>query len=63
VQRSGGRYDPETDRWTATTNQAAPSARSLHTAIWTGDSMLVWGGSESEPFGVLGDGGLYHPPR
>jgi N-acetylneuraminic acid mutarotase len=41
---TGGRYNPTTDRWTATSLTGAPAARSLHTAIWTGSEMIIWGG-------------------
>ena len=33
---TGGRYDPSTDSWTATSTASAPSARGGHTAVWTG---------------------------
>ena len=33
---TGGRYDPATDTWTPTSTVGAPSARSYHTAVWTG---------------------------
>jgi len=32
---TGGRYDPVTDTWTATSTVGAPLARSYHTAVWT----------------------------
>ncbi len=38
---TGGRYDPTTDTWTATSLGGAP--RELHTAVWTGEKMIVWG--------------------
>ena len=41
---TGGRYDPNTDNWTATSTTNAPEARSNHTAVWTGSEMIVWGG-------------------
>jgi len=41
----GGRYNPGTDSWTATSIAGAPAARNLHTAVWTGSEMIVWGGS------------------
>ena len=41
---TGGRYDPGTDSWTATSITNAPDARHLHTAVWTGSEMIVWGG-------------------
>jgi N-acetylneuraminic acid mutarotase len=62
---SGGRYDPIADSWAPTSLQGAPHARELHTAVWTGDRMLVWGGTYVEPdagatsFPV--DGGRYDP--
>src|SRR5207253_1493057 len=38
--------DPCTDdTWTATNTTNAPTARSEHTAVWTGSEMIVWGGS------------------
>jgi hypothetical protein len=42
---TGGRYNPTADTWVATTRSNAPSARGLHTALWTGSEMIVWGGS------------------
>src|SRR5438046_1665961 len=42
---TGGRYNPNTDSWTATATTNAPSARYHHTAIWTSSQMIVWGGS------------------
>jgi hypothetical protein len=39
----GAGYDPATDGWWNL--PAAPLApRQLHTAVWTGDRMVVWGG-------------------
>ena len=64
---SGGRYNPETDTWTATSLALAPSIRQHHTAVWTGSKMIVWGGvgPGKVPPGVgtddLGDGGVYDP--
>ena len=54
---TGGRYDPATDTWMATSTLGAPSARYLHTAVWTGSEMVVWGGAAGG--GVLGNGGRY----
>ncbi|HEV8337815.1 MAG TPA: hypothetical protein VGR67_15490 [Candidatus Polarisedimenticolia bacterium] len=45
---SGGRYSPASDGWVPTGVGAnLPSARSGHTATWTGNRMFVWGGSGS----------------
>ena len=41
---TGGRYNPSTDSWTATSTTNAPAARESHTAVWTGSEMIVWGG-------------------
>ena len=43
---TGGRYNPSTDSWTATSTTNAPAARVDHTAVWTGSEMIVWGGSD-----------------
>src|SRR5213075_3219627 len=56
---TGGRYDPATDSWTATSTTNAPEARYLHTAVWTGTRMVVWGGQGDG--GVLNTGGRYNP--
>ena len=41
---TGGRYNPGTDSWTATSTTNAPEARYSHTAVWSGSEMIVWGG-------------------
>src|SRR5205823_3880478 len=41
---TGGRYNPGTDSWTATTTIGAPSPRGANTAVWTGNQMVIWGG-------------------
>src|SRR5438132_929245 len=47
------------DTWTATSTTSAPAARELHTAVWTGSEMIVWGGLSSG--GRLNTGGRYNP--
>jgi hypothetical protein len=42
---TGGRYNPGTDSWTATSTTDVPDARYGHTAVWTDNEMIVWGGS------------------
>ena len=44
VSNTGGKYYPGTDSWTATSTTNAPDARYLHTAVWTGSEMIIWGG-------------------
>ncbi|MBI3950985.1 MAG: hypothetical protein HY314_11085 [Acidobacteria bacterium] len=56
---TGGRYNPATDTWTATSSSGAPNARSFHTAVWTGSEMIVWGGSAGT--NAVNTGGLYCP--
>ncbi|HKP02318.1 MAG TPA: hypothetical protein VJU77_03065 [Chthoniobacterales bacterium] len=53
---TGGKYNPVTDSWTATSTANAPSARGGHTAVWTGTEMIIWGG----PTGAI-PGGRYNP--
>ena len=54
---AGGRYDPDTDSWTATSTTDAPDGRYRHTAVWTGNQLIVWGG-KLFPTG-LSTGGRY----
>src|SRR5437879_5095082 len=41
---TGGKYNPATDSWIATSRTNAPTGREFHTAVWTGSEMIVWGG-------------------
>jgi hypothetical protein len=50
---SGGCTD---DTWTPTSTANAPVGRWLHTAVWTGTEMIVWGG-----FTSVNTGGRYNP--
>ena len=50
----GARYDPETDSWTPTTLEGAPSPRTTQ-GVWTGSEMIVWGGEFDS------SGGRYDP--
>jgi len=56
---TGGRYNPGTDSWTATSTTNAPSARWDQKAVWTGSEMIVWGGSDDMNY--LHTGGRYDP--
>ncbi len=55
--RTGGRYDPDLNQWTATSIATAPTARRFHTAVSTGETMIVWGG-DAGPF-ALDSGSIY----
>jgi hypothetical protein len=57
---SGGRYDPTgSGTWTPTSMGSGPSPRTSHTAVWTGNVMIVWGGFNGAQ--MLNDGGRYDP--
>ena len=56
---TGGKYNPSTDSWTATSTTNAPTGRQSHTAVWTGSEMIVWGGAGTS--GFLNTGGRYNP--
>jgi hypothetical protein len=55
---SGGRYNPSTNSWVPTTTIGAPDPRHVHTAVWTGSEMIVWGGEFGNYFNT---GGRYNP--
>src|SRR5881227_3047468 len=54
-RNTGGRYNPSTDSWAATSTTNAPPGRLGPTAVWTGSEMIVWGGDD------LNTGGRYNP--
>jgi N-acetylneuraminic acid mutarotase len=60
---TGGRYNPSTDSWTATSTSNVPHARWAHTALWTGTEMIVWGGFNDDPpfITIFNNGGKYNP--
>ena len=59
VDSTGGRYNPSTNSWQATSTANAPGPRQDHTAVWTGTEMIVWGGQDTTS--VLNTGGRYNP--
>jgi hypothetical protein len=55
-------YDAATNTWRDAATERAPSPRVMHTAVWTGREMIVWGGLEGWRNAAiedrpLGDGG------
>jgi len=56
---TGGRYDPATDSWDPTATDDAPPETHSHTAVWTGNRMIVWGGVQS--YNPENSGGQYDP--
>jgi N-acetylneuraminic acid mutarotase len=65
VYGDGGRYDPVSDTWTPIPASLpnSPSQRWLHTAVWTGSEMIVWGGVPGFTGATeyLRDGARYNP--
>jgi hypothetical protein len=61
----GGRYDPVANSWTPTSANGAPPARRLHTAVWTGAEMILFGGANGTGDGSVsfGDTWSYTPGR
>src|SRR5436305_2824952 len=45
---TGGRYDPATNSWTATSTGNVPTGRYEHAAVWTGTEMIIWGGYDAD---------------
>lgn len=45
--------------WSVISATGAPSARSGHTAVWSGGELLIWGGQSGGA--ALGDGAAYSP--
>jgi N-acetylneuraminic acid mutarotase len=58
---TGGRYNPITDSWLATSTTNAPAPRAQHSAVWTGSEMIVWGGSGCGDNCFFNNGGRYNP--
>jgi hypothetical protein len=55
----GGVYDPSSGgSWSAVATNNAPDSRAFHSAVWTGDIMIIWGGKTSV---ALKTGGVYDP--
>ena len=46
----GGRYNPTSGSWVAMSTSGAPNGRMEHTAVWTGNEMLIWGGYNDNRF-------------
>jgi hypothetical protein len=55
----GALYDPMSKTWSPMSTTNAPSPRFGHTAVWTGQDMIVWGGYSTN--GIVGAGAIYTP--
>jgi hypothetical protein len=61
---TGARYDPAAGAWTPISGMGAgflPDVRTNHSAVWTGNRMIIWGGTDPEAFGAMNDGGIFDP--
>ncbi|HEY7160258.1 MAG TPA: Ig-like domain-containing protein, partial [Acidobacteriota bacterium] len=56
IFNDGGRYDVSNNSWTSVSLQNAPSKRYLHSAVWSGSEMIVFGGINGS-----NSGGRYDP--
>lgn len=56
-------FEPESRRWQGAHSQFGPSSRENHSAVWTGSSLIIWGGSVNQVGNrqVFGDGGIFYP--
>ena len=43
-QQGGGKYEPAANRWSSLPANPLEIGQFLHTAVWTGSEMIVWGG-------------------
>jgi hypothetical protein len=59
-RRDASTYDPRADIWTPIQAEEIPESRRLHTAVWTGQEMLIWGGAGGSNT-VYDDGVRYAP--
>ncbi|RKH78008.1 hypothetical protein D7Y27_20325 [Corallococcus sp. AB004] len=62
VCSDGAAYDPATDTWAPLRTEGAPSARTGHVSVWTGNALFIWGGmGASGSDAPLSDGALWVP--
>jgi hypothetical protein len=59
--QTGGLFDPATNTWTQTSLNTVPEGRTLHTAVWSGTQMLVFGGVGTALTSPVKTGGIYDP--
>ena len=50
---TGGIYDPVSDTWVSTSTTNAPVGRYLHSCVWTGSKLIVWGGSNTSWYNII----------
>ncbi|TET37753.1 MAG: hypothetical protein E3J72_05120 [Planctomycetota bacterium] len=60
ITDSGGIYNPDNNTWRQTSTAGlCPSSRESHSAVYTGNSMILWGGSDF--YDLFNSGGIYFP--
>lgn len=52
--------NPELERFRGISSKSSPEARWNHTAVFTGHSMIVWGGAKSRS-NYINSGGIFYP--
>ncbi len=58
----GAFYRANDGVWMSVSHEGAPTARAGHTAVWTGETMVIWGGRLEGPiFAEIDHGGEYNP--
>ena len=57
--KTGSRYNPTSNSWTATSTLNAPKGQGTQTGVWTGSRMIVWGVTTDSYLRVTG--GVYDP--
>lgn len=53
-------YEPNADVWTSLCVKGSPSWRNRFTAVWTGDSLIIWGRNKLDG-SYFNDGYIFHP--
>jgi hypothetical protein len=61
-------FDPEAQRWEGFSSKQDPAKRRFHSAVWTGSSLIIWGGHSQDVtargqgrYPMLNDGGIFYP--
>jgi hypothetical protein len=57
---TGAIWNPETNQWRPVNALGAPSPRVGHVAVWTGEKMIIFGGTDRSG-GIRATGGIYDP--
>jgi hypothetical protein len=58
---NGARYNPIANTWAPLSTTGAPAERAMHTAVWAGTQMVIYGGVNSASPSGVGAGACYLP--